>query len=67
MKHFLYRILCGLVLFILIPVVFTLVMQQGQKDPVIAKKDKTAYQTQETDFDEDILTGIIANEVTMET
>lgn len=67
MKHFLYRILCGLVLFILIPVVFTLVMQQGQKDPVIAKKDKTAYQTKETDFDEDILTGIIANEVTMET
>ena len=67
MKHFLYRILCGLVLFILIPVVFTLVMQQGQKDSVIAKKDKTAYQTKETDFDEDILTGIIANEVTMET
>lgn len=39
----------------------------GTKRSVLPKKDKTAYQTKETDFDEDILTGIIANEVTRET
>lgn len=67
MKHFLYRIVCGITFFILIPVVFTLLMQGSGKDSVKEPEFIPVSEMEEIEFDEDILPGIIANEISMDT
>ncbi len=67
MKHFLYRIFCGIAFFILIPIVFTLLIQGSGKDSVRDPEFIPVSEMEEMEFDEDILPGIIANEISMET
>lgn len=69
MKHYLYRIFCAAACFILIPIVFTLLIQGSGSAPF--KIDEFLVQeqegTEEAVFDEEFLPGILANEITMET
>ena len=68
MKQFLYRIFCVIALFILIPIVFTFLIQgNGEhsiEDLQFVPKTETAESVL---FQEDILPGILANEISMET
>lgn len=68
MKQFLYRIFCVTALFILIPVVFTFLIQGNGEHTIedlnFAPKTETAEAKL---FKEDILPGILANEISMET
>ena len=67
MKHFLYQILGTVALFILIPIVFTLLIQ-GNGENATENLDLTpTTEMSEYEFDEDVLPGIIANEISMET
>lgn len=67
MKHFFYRILCTIACFILIPIVFTLLIQGGGNN--FLEESIFTPETEVTGeiFDEDILPGIIANEISMDT
>lgn len=67
MKHFLYRILSVAALFILIPIVFTFLIQGSGEDSVEDLQFKPKTEAAEVEFKEDILTGILANEISMET
>lgn len=67
MKHFLYQIICTIALFILIPVVFTLLIQGGSESSVENPDFMPSTEISEHEFDEDILPGIIANEISMDT
>lgn len=67
MKHFLYRILCAAAFFILIPVAFTFLFQRNGDNPLQKAEFLEQDQTTEALFDEDILPGIIANEISMDT
>ena len=67
MKHFLYRIFCGIAFFILIPIVFTLLIQGNGDNYFISQESVAEIGTEESELDEDILTGIVANEISMDT
>lgn len=67
MKQFFQRILYTTTLFLLIPIVFTLLIQGGGENSVRNSDFLTATEQPETTFDEDILPGIIANEISMDT
>lgn len=67
MKHFLYQIICTIALFILIPIVFTLLIQGNGENSAESLDLMPATEASEYEFDEDILPGIIANEISMET
>lgn len=67
MKRFLYQIICTILLFILIPVVFTLLIQGSKENPVENADFMISTEISEQEFDEGILPGIIANEISMET
>ena len=67
MKQFLYRIFCAAAFFILIPILFTLFFQGNGKRPFKNAEVLEQDQTTEALFDEDILPGIVANEISMDT
>lgn len=67
MKHFLYRIFCAGAFFILIPIVFTLLIQGSGERTIEDMNGILGAETEADLFDEDILPGIIANEISMET
>lgn len=67
MKHILYHILCTLAIFILIPILFTLLIQGSGKDSIENLFQNSATEAPESQIDEDILKGILANEVKMDT
>lgn len=67
MKHFLYRIFCGAAFFILIPVVFTILIQGTGKNSMEDLSLTLSTEESESVLDEDILPGILANEISMET
>lgn len=68
MKHFLYRIFCVIALFILIPIVFTFLIQGNGEHSIEDLKFVPKTEAAETElFQEDILPGILANEISMET
>ncbi len=67
MKHFLYRIFCAGAFFILIPIVFTLLIQGSGERTIEDMNGILGAETEAELFDEDILPGIIANEISMET
>lgn len=62
MKDFLYRIALCMALFVLIPLIITLLAQGSGKD-YIGKLSEDREEQQETGLDEDMLTGIVANEI----
>lgn len=66
MKHFLYRILFTAAIFILIPVLITILIQGGGKEPVENLDFMTGTERLEEGFDEDVLPGILANEIAMD-
>lgn len=67
MKHFLYRIFCVAALFILIPIVFTFLIQGNGERSIEDLQFAPKTETVEVEFNEDILPGILANEISMET
>lgn len=67
MKHFLYRIFCAAAFFILIPILFTFLFQGNGEYPPENAEFLEQDRTTEAPFDEDILPGIIANEISMDT
>ena len=68
MKHFLYRIFCVIALFILIPIVCTFLIQGNGEHSIEDLQFAPKTETAETElFQEDILPGILANEISMET
>lgn len=68
MKHFLYRIFCVIALFILIPIVCTFLIQGNGEHSIEDLQFAPKIETAETElFQEDILPGILANEISMET
>lgn len=67
MKHFFYRILCAAAFFILIPIVFTLLIQGGKDASLEQLQLISSTEAPGEGFDEEILPGILANEITMET
>lgn len=67
MKHFLYQILGTVALFILIPIVFTLLIQGNGENATENLGLTPTTEMSEYEFDEDVLPGIIANEISMET
>lgn len=67
MKHFLYRILCILAFFILIPILFTLLIQGSGTKSVENLWKNLETEASESQIDEEILKGILANEVSMDT
>lgn len=67
MKHFLYRILCTLAFFILIPIIFTLLIQGSGKNSIESIWEERTTEAGESQIDEDILKGILANEISMDT
>ncbi len=67
MKRFLYQIFCGFAFFILIPVVFTLLIQGNGRNSI---EDIPLFSSTEEagdSLDEDFLRGILANEISMDT
>ena len=66
MKHFFYRILCAAAFFILIPIVFTLLIQGGKDASLEQLQLISSTEAPGEGFDEEILPGILANEITME-
>lgn len=66
MKQFFYRILCTVALFILIPIVVTFLIQ-GSSAGSFPKTESLSETETKSLFDEDMLPGIIANEISMET
>lgn len=67
MKRFLYQVICTVAFFILIPVVFTLLIQGSGESAVENLGLFSSTETAEYEFDEGILPGIIANEISMDT
>lgn len=67
MRHFLYRIFCVIALFLLIPVVFTFLIQGNGERSVENLQFAPKTETAKEEFKEDILPGILANEISMET
>ena len=68
MKQFLYRMVCTIALFILIPVVFTFLIQGSGEDSIQNMEFLPSTETAgDTGLDEGILPGILANEISMNT
>lgn len=67
MKRFFYQCVLGMACFILIPIIFTLLIQGSGKNIKEKKEDLYSTETGGEIFDEDILPGIIANEISMDT
>lgn len=67
MKRFLYQILCTIMIFVLIPIVFTLLIQGSGETSMENLKLVQDSEHVEGIFDEDILVGILANEISMDT
>lgn len=67
MKHFLYKIICTIALFILIPVVVTLLIQGTGENFATDLNLVPSTETAGSELDESILPGIIANEISMDT
>lgn len=68
MKHFLYRIFCVIALFILIPIVCTFLIQGNGEHSIEDLQFAPKTETAEAElFQENILPGILANEISMET
>lgn len=65
MKHFFYQIICGMAFFILIPIVFTLLIQGSGKNFTSDFEIAVATEEGQITFDEDVLPGIVANEISM--
>ena len=67
MKHYLSRFIYAAAFFTLIPIIVTLLIQ-GVGDPVLESDELAGLElSTESLFDEDILPGIVANEISMET
>ena len=67
MKRFLYQIFCGFAFFILIPVVFTLLIQGNGGDSLENLSFVSSTEESGDTLDEDLLRGILANEISMNT
>lgn len=67
MKRFLYQIFCGFAFFLLIPVVFTLLIQGNGTNSVDNLSLIPSTEKIEDSLDEDLLRGILANEISMNT
>ena len=67
MKHFFYRAAVTVSVFILIPILFTLFIQGTGDDPMESLGLLTETEAGEDALDEDLLIGILANEISMET
>lgn len=65
MKHF-FRLCCGMAFIILIPLVFTLLIQGNGKSIEEDMEFLNTTETKEMVFDEALLPGIIANEISMD-
>ena len=62
MKNFLYRIALCVALFVLIPLIITLLAQGSGKD-YVGKLSEEGQEKQDLGLDEDMLIGIVANEI----
>lgn len=62
MKNFFYRIGLCMALFVLIPLIITLLAQGSGKDS-IGKLSEGSLEQKESELDEDMLIGIVANEI----
>ncbi len=67
MKQFFYRVFCAAAFFILIPIVFTLLFQGAGEGPFEMEEADGTESGTEILFDEDILPGIVANEIAIDT
>lgn len=67
MKQFLYRILCTLAFFILIPIILTLLIQGSGTKSIESLFAERTTEEQESQIDENVLIGILANEISMDT
>lgn len=67
MKRFLYQIFCGFAFFILIPVVFTLLIQGNGGEAIENLSFVSSTEESGDSLDEDLLRGILANEISMNT
>ncbi len=64
MKNFLYRIGTCIALFVLIPIIITL-LAQGSGKNYINKLSEEGQPTEEEELDDDMLAGIVANEISI--
>lgn len=67
MKHFLYRILGTIALFTLIPIIMTLLIQGSGKNSIEILSLEPETEGADDQIEEDLLKGILANEIFMDT
>lgn len=66
MKKFFYQICFGTACLVLIPIIFTLLIQGGGKNYIKNSTAEQGMETEQASFTEEMLPGIIANEISME-